>query len=397
MSRSIFFSIWLVLLASCDKMDISPSQAETFIKFYNTYPVFTGADVKETPNKGYAMIGTVETTTAGKQICLIRTDKYGNSLDTARYYGGQLDDEAHCLQVLSDHGLAILGTTTDPASERKEVYLIRTDSVGNIIWSRIISNTYNIEANRFVVDDAGSFFMVGYGETTRQGGAVNKDIWLFAVNADGTDRWPEQRFIGYNKDDVGNDLQLLSDKRIVITGQTTNSLGTNAFAMITNNTGLGGSFLQKDTAIFEVGNSIQVINSNSFIIAGTTKNNLSTTGTDVFLKRVTFTPTGLRTDWRRIFEKTGNDAGVYVILAASNLHVLATTSSGGINSTISLITTDLDGNNPAINALGEYSQLSGSSIQQTTDNGFIIAGTNKHSDNDISMALIKLNQQGLLK
>ena len=119
MNRSIFISIWLVLLASCDKMDISPAQAESFIKFYNTFPVFTGADAKEIPGQGYVMVGTVVSNTQGKQICLIRTDRYGNSIDSARYFGGPLDDQAYRVVVLEDHGLAILGSTVDTTTEKK--------------------------------------------------------------------------------------------------------------------------------------------------------------------------------------------------------------------------------------------------------------------------------------
>ncbi len=131
MNRTLFILIWLVLLASCDKMDISPAQADSFIKFYNTFPVFTGSDVKEIPGRGYVILGTVTSNTEGKQICLIRTDLYGNSVDTARYYGGQLDQEACHIEVLSDHGFAILGQTID-ASNKKAVLFIRTDSVGNV-------------------------------------------------------------------------------------------------------------------------------------------------------------------------------------------------------------------------------------------------------------------------
>jgi len=164
MSRTLFIFIWLVLLASCDKMDISPAQADSFIKFYNTFPVFTGSDVKEIPGKGYVILGTVTSNTEGRQICLIRTDLYGNSVDTARYYGTTLDDEAVCIQVLSDHGFAILGQTTD-ATNKKAAYFLRTDSIGNIVVERTFSGTNDIEdivPENMKVDAEGYFYIVGY-------------------------------------------------------------------------------------------------------------------------------------------------------------------------------------------------------------------------------------------
>ncbi len=184
MNRTLFIFIWLLLLASCDKMDISPAQADSFIKFYNTFPVFTGSDVKEIPGKGYVILGTVTSNTEGKQICLIRTDLYGNSVDTARYYGTALDDEARTIQVLNDESFAILGQTTD-AANKKSVYFIKTDNVGNIVLEKTFSGNYDIVPRMMRVDAAGSFFIVGYGLTTKGGAPLNKDIWLYALDQQG--------------------------------------------------------------------------------------------------------------------------------------------------------------------------------------------------------------------
>jgi hypothetical protein len=395
MSRTLIIFIWLVLLASCDKLDISPAQADSFIKFYNTFPVFTGADVKEIPGKGYIILGTVTSNTEGKQICLIRTNLYGNSIDTARYYGTPLDEEARCIQILSDHGFAILGQTSD-AGNKKSAYFIRTDSVGNIVFERTFSGTYDVEPKNLKVDASGSFYIVGSGKTIAMGGSqLNKDVWLYALDQNGEPLWAKPRYIGFSAfDDEGRDMQLLPDGRIVITGTTTNPDNKmHAFMLRTGSTGFGGSLFTINSPADEEANCIQIIDENKFIICGTTRT--STSSSDIMLKEVSYTPTGLQVSFDTTYGN-GTDQGVGLILDENNLYLLTTTSSTGINTTITLITTDLNGENAVYSEIGEGTQLSASSFEKTSDNGFIIAGTNKHSENDQSMALIKLKSNGSL-
>jgi hypothetical protein len=394
MSRTLFIFFWLLMLASCDKMTISPSQADSFIKFYNTFPVFVGADVKEIPGKGYVILGTVTSNSEGKQICLIRTDLYGNSVDTARYYGTPLDEEACCIQVLSDHGFAMLGQTVD-ASNKKSVYFLRTDSVGNVLVNKTISGTYDVVPKNMKVSASGAFYLVGTGLSTKGNVPLNKEIWLYALNQQGEPLWADQRYIGFAaNDDEGNDLQLLPDGRIVITGTTTYPDKTmRSFVLRTGSTGFGGSLFTIDSHVNEAANCIQIVDENTFIICGTTQP--ETSSSDIMLKKVMYSPAGLQVVWETTYGE-GNDQGVSVILDDSNLHVLTTTSSTGINTTITLITTDLNGNNAVYSEIGEGTQLSASSFEKTSDNGFIIAGTNKHSDNDQSMALIKVKSNGSL-
>jgi hypothetical protein len=394
MSRTLFILIWLVLLASCDKMDISRAQADSFIKFYNTFPVFTGSDVKEIPGIGYVILGTVTSITEGKQICLIRTDLYGNSVDTARYYGDPLDQEACHIEVLDDQGFAILAQTID-ASNKKAVLFIRTDSVGNVVIERTISGPYDVEPKSMKVDASGSFYMVGNGLSTKGGAPLNKDIWLYALNQQGEPLWADQRFIGFSaNDDEGNDLQLLPDGRIIVTGTTTDpEKKMRAFVLRTGSTGFGGSLFKIDSEVDETSSCIQIIDENTFIIVGTTQT--LTSSSDIMMKKVMYSSTGLGVVSDTTYG-SGNDKGVCVILDENKLRLLATTSSTGINTTITLITTDLDGENAVYSEIGEGTQLSASSFERTSDNGFIVAGTNKHSENDQSMALIKLKSSGSL-
>jgi hypothetical protein len=390
MSRTLFIFLWLVFLASCDKMDISPSQADSFIKFYNTFPVFTGADVKEIPGRGYVILGTVTSTTEGKQICLIRTDLYGNSIDSARYYGGPLDDEACCLQIFKDHGLGILGQSTD-AANKKGVYFIKTDSVGNIEYEKTFTGTYDIVPFKFRLSGQDSIYIIGSGKTTRNDNPLNNDVWLNIMDKDGNVK--VSKYLGFPVDDEGRDIQLIPGGGLVITGITYSPDNIkHSFVLKTNPFGNGGFlFPIVNSPIGEEANSIQIIDQNTFIISGTTKS----TEKEIMMKKVSFTTLGMNVEWEKYYGQE-NDKGVSHILDGSNIYLLATTASAGINSTITLITTDLEGDNAVYSEIGEGTQLSASAFQKTADNGFIIAGTNKHTENDQSMTLIKLKSNASL-
>ncbi len=400
MNRNILISLVLLLTAACDKMDISPSQADSFIKFYNTYPVISGADVREIPGKGYALIGTVETYDASRQICLIRTDEYGNSVDSARYFGSTGTSQAYCLQVLDDDGFAILGSHLNPLTEKKEIYFIRTDSVGEIRWERTFSASGNLEAYHVEISVSGYFIMTGYIESERS--THDKDIWLFGIDGNGNniENWPTPRIIGGSSDDLGTHLQILGDGKLVVTGQTrsypSGTLNNHAFVLRTGPTGLGAILSPIASVTDDAGNCIQVIDENQFLVAGTTKNTTSGSGDDIMLKKVAFSPGGLEVQWDGSIEVSGNDFGQKIIIHNNYVYMLVTTASAGTNSSIGLITTDMNGIIAREIYFGENTQLTCGSFARTSDNGFIIIGTNKHSDSNMSIALIKVDPEGNL-
>jgi hypothetical protein len=395
MKRILIFSIGLACLVSCEKMDISSSQADSFLKFYNTFSVFRGADAREVPGKGYVMLGTVTTANDGDQICLIRTDKYGNSIDSAFYYGGTRNETAYGLEVLDNKDMIILGSTVNTAG-KLQPYLIHTDSAGKVLKQLIIKTTDNSEALKFRINPQGSIYMVGYIDTARVGSKLSRDIMLFAVDKNFNYLWSKPRPIGFENEDKGTDLQLLPDGRIFVTGYTTNPDGKrHAFALRTGSNGLGGSLFEIDGDQNE-GNCIEIIDENTFIIAGTTYKNATQNATDVMMDKITYTSTGVTKQWEKNFGGKLADYGNCIMMDGDKLHLLTTMGSAGTNSTISMISTDLDGNDPVYSNFGEGSKLSATTFSMTSDFGFIIAGTNERSTNDVSMTVIKLNAGGSL-
>lgn len=97
-----------------------------------------------------------------------------------------------------------------------------------------------------------------------------------------------------------------------------------------------------------------------------------------------------------IYGTSGDDIGESVIIDGSGFYILGSTSAAGGNTSISLIRTDLTGSNPAYVNYGQGSQMTGTTFEKTSDNGFIITGSNKHSESHASVILIKTKANGIL-
>jgi hypothetical protein len=390
MKRNLLISLLLIITVfSCDQEDVSDNQSGNFVKYYTNYPEFTAADVTKT-GSGYAILGTAYTYAVGSELCLLRTDEFGNTVDSARFYGQGVintqpyDEQAYCLQVMADGGFAILGSSKNPLTLKLEVFFIRTDSKGDILWSRTIKESGDVEAKHFEMNSQGSFFMTGYCEVIDLG----KQIWWFALDKDGNNLLPKARTHGFAYDDEGTHVQILQDGRLIITGRTIFTSGTvfsQAFVLRTDIDLKSDIFCPIfSSGINEEGNSIRALDNDHCLILCTTT---SASGSVISLKQVSLP--GLNVDWEKTYGSSGNDIGQSMIKDGNSIYILGTTRTTGTNTAISLITTDASGNQTERSDYGMSSGLSAASFEQTADGGFIILGTNNYSENNISIALIK--------
>lgn len=95
----------------------------------------TGFDVQQTHDGGYIIIGTTQSVLstsinlAGADLWLIKTDSLGGTL-WSRIYGGAGYDLGYCVRQVNDRGYLALGGTNSYGEGGADVYLLRTDSLG---------------------------------------------------------------------------------------------------------------------------------------------------------------------------------------------------------------------------------------------------------------------------
>jgi hypothetical protein len=161
---------------------IQPAAAPAQVTFERTYAGDQGKCVQQTMDGGYVVAGRKDS-----NVYLIKTDSYGDTLWT-RTYGGESNDEGRSVQQTSpDSGYIIAGYTESFGTGGSDVYLIKTDSSGDTLWTRTYGGESNDEGRSVqqTFPDSG-YIIAGYTESSGAGGS---DVYLIKTDSSGDTLW----------------------------------------------------------------------------------------------------------------------------------------------------------------------------------------------------------------
>jgi|YelNatPaOPRAMG01_1025707.scaffolds.fasta_scaffold57398_1 hypothetical protein len=163
---------------------------------------------------GYVLAGYTYSFGAGScDAWLIKTDYFGN-MQWNKTYGGLGHDEAHCIVRTSDGGFAIAGTTNSFGLNGLDAWLIRTDSIGNVLWNRTYGGSGDDEAWSITTTTDEGFAIAGW--TTSFG--VGGDFWLIKTDAYGNAEW--NKTYGGIFFEAANSLTQTNDGGFILAGST---------------------------------------------------------------------------------------------------------------------------------------------------------------------------------
>jgi len=172
-----------------------------------------GYDVQIVNGSQYIIAGSIYLN-GNRDVYLVKTNSIGDTLWT-KVFGGNGNDEARSVQQTADGGFIIGGVSNSFGAGDDDAYLIKTDSVGTVLWSETYSNFFtgfDDSAEEVILSSAGSTSVIG---TSDEGGG-DTQIWFMEVDLlTGIPSVDEPRslltiypnpFANYTTLKIGNDL-----------------------------------------------------------------------------------------------------------------------------------------------------------------------------------------------
>jgi hypothetical protein len=139
-----------------------------------------GWAIRKTTDSCYIITGKTNSFGAGgNDIYLIKIDRHGNLL-WSKTLGSPNDDFGLALQLTTDGGYIIAGETAKIGSDSADVYIIKTNSNGDLLWSHTYGGAGDDGCQSIEQTSDGGYFIAGY---TNSFGAGDWDFYLIKTDS----------------------------------------------------------------------------------------------------------------------------------------------------------------------------------------------------------------------
>ena len=141
-------------------------------------------------------------------------------------YGGSKNDVAKSVVATSDGGFAVLGYTqsmdgdvTGKTTENYDFWVLKFNSDALLEWNKTYGGSGDDRGNSLIETSDGGFALLGYsdsvdGDVTTNNG--NRDFWVVKIDAFGALTW--QKSFGYTGADEGISIIETSDNHLMLSG-----------------------------------------------------------------------------------------------------------------------------------------------------------------------------------
>lgn len=358
----------------------------------------SGNSVELTADGGFIIAGATNSLGAGGfDVYLLKTDSVGNVI-WQKTFGGSGNDYGSSVRQTADGGYIIAGTKGSTGVEGIDVYLIKTDTAGNVIWEKTfggIGDDIGYEVRKTL---DGGYIVAG---TCPGGdGEINPEPDAFLLKTDAAGNFSWQKNFGNAQANYwaeGHAVEVTSDG-FLLTG-TAESLApdlTFAHDLYLVKTDTSGNMLWEKTIAApggQQGNSIIQTADGGFVIVGqadvVVAGNVSIA--DSYLLKTD--SQGIK-EWETTCGAGGWDNG-YEVRQTTDGGYIFTGLYGDRNGEAYLVKTNAAGTAQWTKTFGGDGADAGHSLRQTPDGGFVIVGsTNSAGAGDIDVYFIKTDANG---
>jgi len=293
--------------------------------------------------------------------------------------GGDKDDWGSSLIQTSDGGYAIAGSYSffgykDEVDEvyAGDVYLVKLDANGNLQWTKTIGGEKTDRGFSLIQTSDGGYAIAGF---TNSFGAGEDDVYVVKLDANGNLQWTKT--IGGPASEVGSSLIQTSDGGYAIAGYT-RSFGAGEADVYVVKLDANGN-LQRTKTIGGTGDdrgfSLIQTSDGGYAIAGLT-NSFGAGWADVYVVKL---DANGNLQWTKTIGGEYFDGGSSLIQTADGGYAIAghTRSFGAGGDDVYVVKLDANGNLQWTKTIGGKNDDAGYSLIQTSDGGYAIAGSTK--------------------
>ncbi len=394
------YSFILILLSGfflfCER-EISPEQADSFIKFYGNYLMDQTGDVEVLSNGGFAICGTETSQALGKRMVLIITDEYGNVRSGfPRYFTeeGLETGGSSLIALQGGSGGFLLSGFVERSVEgteavQKDIFLVRTSATGEEIWQRSYGSLEDEQILHSIEKINSGYMLAGY--QVKDG---KSDLLIMGVTEEGDSI---RLSLNYNNPYAENSTAsyLLNTGKMYLCACTfdkINDQGTGIQILTFDDElsplakNLSGEFNEYGMCIIEEGND-------EFLVLGNRENGSGDSELLLY---------GIETDGllitnsslvATISEENTDLIGKKVIETAAGNLAIAGTRREGVNSEVLLqyvFSSYQIGEQVTYGASGAQA---GMDIELSDDGGFVLLGTNSYGESTV-ISLMKTSATG---
>jgi hypothetical protein len=179
--------------------------------------------IAPTPDGGYVVAGLTGSFGAGGyDLWVLRLDGWGNVV-WQKTYGGTNGDWANAIAPTSDGGYVVAGATRSFGAGYANFWVLKLDGWGNVVWQKTYGGTGWDEAFAIVPTSDGGYVVAG---STSSFGAGGSDVWVLKLDGQGNVQW--QKSYGGAWLDGARAIVPTSDGGYVVAGWT-NSFGAGGY------------------------------------------------------------------------------------------------------------------------------------------------------------------------
>jgi hypothetical protein len=179
-----------------------------------------GISVKRISNGGFVLAGITNEGVAGDyNIRVVQVDSMGEEV-WSKTFGGSAWEIVVEVIVVSDGGFAIAATTYEEPFESGTFYLIKIDSLGNVVWENKFPNGSSNSVGGIDELADGSIYLGGRGI---QIGHSDYDMLLVKYSSTGVIQW--SNYYGDFQNEAIIDLTHSPENRICLAGNKTQNEG----------------------------------------------------------------------------------------------------------------------------------------------------------------------------